>query len=143
MAAALAPVSTGFARGGSSAFAAERCSRFSVVGRGYVSLRGRNAFSHAYRRGKRVSSAAVTTIVSTGEPGPARVGVVAGKRVGGAVQRNRAKRRLREAVARCTLQRDTVYLLVAEPAVLSVDFEQLVAALTVAVDAGVSGKEDE
>ena len=42
----------------------------------------------------------LTYVRRAGEPGPARVGVVAGKRVGGAVVRNRVKRRLREALRR-------------------------------------------
>lgn len=37
-------------------------------------------------------------VLSTGDPRPARVGFSASKAIGGAVRRNRAKRRLREAV---------------------------------------------
>jgi ribonuclease P protein component len=54
------------------------------------------------------------------------VGFVAGKRVGSAVLRNRAKRRLREAVAHCELRDDTVYVLIADQSVLAEDFSTLV-----------------
>ena len=52
--------------------------------------------------------------------------MVAGKKVGSAVERNRAKRRLREAASRCDLKPDTVYLLVAEQGVLTAEFDRLV-----------------
>lgn len=58
--------------------------------------------------------------------GPPRLGVVAGKKVGSAVARNRAKRRLREAASRCQLKPDTVYLLVADQEVLTAEFDRLV-----------------
>jgi ribonuclease P protein component len=60
------------------------------------------------------------------DKGTPRVGFVAGRRVGSAVARNRAKRRLREAASRCPLEPDTVYVLVAESGVLTADFEDLV-----------------
>jgi len=53
------------------------------------------------------------------------VGVVAGKRVGNAVQRNRAKRRLREAVRRVDLQPNTAYVLVASAEVLEAPFAEM------------------
>lgn len=59
--------------------------------------------------------------------GPPRVGVVAGRRVGNAVRRNRAKRRLREAVARVPLVPGTTYVLVAAPEVVDAPFDRLVA----------------
>ena len=49
--------------------------------------------------------------VDTGPPvgrGPVRVGLVVGRRVGGAVQRNRVRRRLRAAAARVLEQSDPV-----------------------------------
>jgi ribonuclease P protein component len=117
-------------------------SRFMVVGRGYESLRGRRAFADAYRRGSRRSIAEVTVIVAPGPSGPPQVGFVAGRAVGNAVARNRAKRRLREAAARCSLQPDTVYLLVATRSVLDARFERLTAALAEAIETG-RGREEE
>ena len=65
-------------------------------------------------------------ITCPGSPGPAAVGFVAGKKVGSAVLRNRAKRRLREAAARCNLRSDTVYVVIADSGVLTADFDSLV-----------------
>lgn len=52
-----------------------------------------------YRRGRRLSGRYVVLYAFPREPrdAPPRLGVVAGKRVGSAVTRNRAKRLLREA----------------------------------------------
>jgi ribonuclease P protein component len=57
------------------------------------------------------------------------VGFVAGKTVGSAVLRNRAKRRLREAAAHCALRNDTVYVLIADQGVLTADFAGLIRAI--------------
>jgi ribonuclease P protein component len=65
-------------------------------------------------------------IAAAGTEGVPCVGFVAGRRVGSAVERNRAKRRLREAASLCPLQPDTVYVLVAERGVLTADFDSLV-----------------
>ncbi len=95
-------------------------------GRPFVSLR--RGFDDVYRRGRRRRVGGVTGIVleEAGE-GPPRVGVVAGRRVGNAVRRNRAKRRLREAVARVPLVPGTTYVLVAAPEVVDAPFDRLVA----------------
>ena len=71
----------------------------------------------------------MTVIGLAGPPGPATVGFVAGKKVGSAVLRNRAKRRLREAAAHCALRSDTVYVLIADQGVLTADFASLIEAI--------------
>jgi ribonuclease P protein component len=66
------------------------------------------------------------------------VGFTATKRLGGAVVRNRAKRRLREAV-RCVLPDEAVagrnYVLIAKPAALTCAFSELTAELQRALKA--------
>jgi ribonuclease P protein component len=53
------------------------------------------------------------------------VAVVAGRKVGGAVQRNRAKRRLRAALAGGTLPPELDVVVVARSGVLTADFTSL------------------
>jgi len=60
-----------------------------------------------------------------GGAGPPRVGVVAGRRVGGAVVRNRVKRRLREALARAELRDGTDYVVVAFPGAATATYEEI------------------
>ena len=56
-------------------------------------------FRRTYAEGKRAATRSVVAHVRlTDESRPARVGVATGRGIGGSVQRNRAKRRLREAV---------------------------------------------
>ena len=64
-------------------------------------LRKRAEFDRVYKGGDRHSSANMTVIflAPTGRGGP-RVGFTAGRALGGAVVRNRIRRRLREAVRR-------------------------------------------
>ncbi len=60
-------------------------------------------------------------------PGPgARVGIVAGRAVGAAVARNRAKRRIRGALERVPLRGEEDYVVIASPQVNDVEFHELV-----------------
>ena len=60
-------------------------------------LRRRQDFASAYRRGRAQGSALLVIRINPNGGGVTRWGFVAGKVVGGAVVRNRVKRRLREA----------------------------------------------
>ena len=53
------------------------------------------------------------------------MGVVAGKAVGNAVRRNRAKRRIREALMDTTLLPDTAYIVISSRSVPDVEFSRL------------------
>ena len=62
-------------------------------------LRASDAFRRTVRTGRRAGSPALVVHLASepapAEPGPARVGFVVGRAVGGAVIRNRVRRRLR------------------------------------------------
>ncbi len=94
--------------------------------RPHLSLRGRTAFRHVFRTGRRQRAEGITVIHGAGSPGRPQVGIVAGRRVGNAVARNRVKRRIRGAIAEIPLREDTSYIVIAGAAVLTVEFEQLV-----------------
>lgn len=78
-----------------------------------------------YRVGRRRKVGGVLVVALREGQGPARVGVVVGRRVGGAVVRNRVKRRLREALARVELGEATAYIVVALPGAASVSFGEI------------------
>jgi ribonuclease P protein component len=59
-----------------------------------------------------------------------RIGIVAGKKVGNAVNRNRAKRRLREAASRAHLRSQTDYILIAGPDCNEIESRDLVRAIS-------------
>lgn len=61
-----------------------------------VRLRHNREFRDAYERGRRVVSRYFVAFILAKRDGGLRLGVVASRRVGGAVARNRAKRLLRE-----------------------------------------------
>ena len=60
-----------------------------------------------------------------GLDGPPRLTVVAGKKVGNAVARNRAKRRLRACVTDLVLRPGCDYVIMARPGALSAPFHEL------------------
>lgn len=94
-------------------------------GRPYVSLRGRKNFAAA-RRGDRRAAGTVVVLLSEGSPGPPQVAFVAGKKVGNAVRRNRAKRRLRAAMEQIHLRDGTACVVIARPGADEAPFDRLV-----------------
>jgi ribonuclease P protein component len=81
------------------------------------------------RNGIRRHAGSITVMSAVGIPGLPRVAVVAGRRVGRAVDRNRAKRRVREAVARVRLRAGHDYVVVAGQSAVEIPFEELVGCL--------------
>lgn len=86
------------------------------------------------RTGTRHRAGGVVLFEAPGIAGPPRVAVTAGREIGGAVERNRAKRRLREAAAVSPIRHGHDYVLIATPAVLEARFEDLKAWVAAAVD---------
>jgi len=71
-------------------------------------------------------------LLSEGSPGPPQVAFVAGKKVGNAVRRNRAKRRLRAAMERIRLRDGTACVVIARAGADEAPFDRLVEWLTAA-----------
>ena len=97
---------------------------------GFERLRSGRDFSEVYATGKSWAAPAAVLYAKPTERSVARVGFVAGRRLGPAVQRNRAKRLLREAfrtVAGGRKPRGGVDLvLIARRRLLELDWEQAV-----------------
>lgn len=104
-----------------------------------TALRGGHRFDAVFRTGKRVRRGGITVVIATGDPGPARVGLVAGRKVGNAVVRNRVKRRLRAALAQVELGTGTNYVVIATTGVATVPFETLVGWVRSATEQEIAG----
>lgn len=61
-------------------------------------MRDSGDFRHTIRRGAKAAAPTLVAHVASGTDGPVSVGFVVSKQVGGAVERNRVKRRLRHLV---------------------------------------------
>jgi len=98
-------------------------------------LRKHAAFERVYREGRRVFSANLTVFFRNRGPaepgGPACVGFAVGRALGGAVERNRLKRRLREAVRHRLARLNAAVDLVVHPkkSALKAGFPELLAEL--------------
>ena len=98
--------------------------------RQYVSLRGRREFTLAVRRGRVVSSPALTIYAFSphrSPAGPAKVGVVVTKKVGKAVVRNFVRRRCKAILdaAAVTLASGRWYVVQCRPAAATMPFGAL------------------
>ena len=91
--------------------------------RSFIPLSGSHRFDAVFSEGARVRRGGVTVVAMAREAGPARVGFVTGRRVGGAVVRNLAKRRLRTSLDRVELEDGFDYVVVASPSVATASFE--------------------
>jgi ribonuclease P protein component len=94
-------------------------------------------FSRVFREGRRFSGLRLVLYVRPAEGGR-RVGITTGRRFGGAVARNRAKRRLREAFRRLEgrLCDQGEFVLVARPPVLTSTFSEIVGEIEALCAAG-------
>ncbi|NNC74147.1 MAG: ribonuclease P protein component [Acidimicrobiia bacterium] len=83
--------------------------------------------------GARQRVGGITLAVGHVESDRPLVGLVAGRRVGNAVARNRAKRRLRSVLAGLSLQPGLGYVVIASPGVVTAAYDELVGWVTLAV----------
>lgn len=93
-------------------------------------------FEHVYKAGRRHFSSHMTVFYLAQAKGRARIGFTVGRVLGGAVQRNRIKRRLREAVRlrRSVLQAPVDVVINPKKSVLAADFPLLVEEVARAFD---------
>ena len=61
-----------------------------------ISLKRNSDFQRLYRKGKSAVRPTMVVYSAAGKKGKIRLGITASKKIGGAVSRNRAKRRIRE-----------------------------------------------
>lgn len=96
-----------------------------IMEHGSVRLRGSREIARALRYGDRRRGRLVTVaIYERGDDGPPRLTVVASRRVGAAVQRNRAKRLLREAARTLAWEDGLDVVLVAHPGLASARLDE-------------------
>lgn len=99
-----------------------------------VSLRSPAGFRRVLATGHRRRVGDLVVVRAEGESGTIRYGLVAGKRIGTAVSRNRAKRRLRRAVLAAGLEPGFDYVLIAGESTPTIPFPTLVTWLRQASD---------
>ncbi len=75
-------------------------------------IRKRSEYKVVYDRGRRISSGSFVLFVLRNAVGRPRLGITATRRIGGAVQRNRAKRLVREIFRRHKADIDSVDIVV-------------------------------
>ena len=109
----------------STAPAASAGSFFPESRGGFRRLSGAVEFNAVLRHGRRIRRGGITLVARRRDGGLPRIGLVVSRRVGRAVVRNRAKRRLRAALREVTLAEATDYVLIATPEVATAPFRDL------------------
>jgi ribonuclease P protein component len=89
------------------------------------SLTDRKDFDRLFALGSRSKTGGISVIAASNDVGVNRVAVVATKRVGGAVARNRAKRRVRALLREIHLPESTDIAVVVAKPVLDASFNRL------------------
>ena len=98
----------------------------------YVTLRKRSDFDRVFRDGRRIRTGGITVIRCPRSEAEARVGFVVSRRLGDAVERNRIKRRLREAARRVAWQEGCDYVVLGSAQVGAASFPELIGWLAAA-----------
>ena len=93
-----------------------------------ASLTQNSQFRRLYRRGRSVVNHTMVIYVMKNRHSSNRLGITAGKKVGGAVQRNRAKRRIRELfrIFQGQLKQSYDFCIVARTYTVNAPYEKLV-----------------
>ncbi len=100
----------------------------------YVTLRKRADFDRVLRKGQRSRSGELSVVTCPGPEPRARLGFVIPRRLGNAVDRNRVKRRLREAANVVDWEPGSDYVVIGSSQVKEAPFEVLVAWLSRAIE---------
>lgn len=100
-----------------------------------TTLRTSRDFRRVLSTGRRVRRGAVTVVAAPSPEAGPRVGLVAGRGIGNAVRRNRAKRRIRHALREVSLEQGMDYVIIADRQVVEADFQDLIGWLRRAVEA--------
>ncbi len=84
-------------------------------------------YNNIYKKGKKIPGKYMVLFITNGEREHGRYGIVTSKKVGNAVQRNRAKRRLREVVYRNmnNIKGSIDVVIVARPAIRAASFDEV------------------
>lgn len=88
-------------------------------------LRHSSDFRRVLASGRRAHRGGVTVVACRGLDNTTRTGLVVGKSVGNSVARNRAKRRLRHALAKTPLEQAMDYVIIADRRVAGASFADL------------------
>ncbi|MGH8957771.1 MAG: ribonuclease P protein component [Acidimicrobiia bacterium] len=83
-------------------------------------------FRRVLDTGRRRKAGGILVVRSPGQPDQIRIGLVAGRRIGNAVQRNRIRRRLRAAVGDADVPAGFDYVLIPEKEVGEASYPRLV-----------------
>ena len=98
----------------------------------WVALRRPAEFRRVLDTGRRRRIGGVTVVTAPGATGATRVGLIAGRRVGSATRRNRAKRRLRHALREVPPPPGTDNVVIASPEVVTAPYEEILEWLSTA-----------
>lgn len=101
-----------------------------------TSLRRSSDFDRVFRSGRRTRSGPITVIVASGPSDTTRLGLVVGRKVGGAVERNRVKRRLRHALRAAKPPPGIDVVVIGSADVATAPFDRLVEGLRTAIQQG-------